>query len=274
MPPDQNASMSDKNMYNVLMDLEVAHRLTALTKDFYAFEAESFSGTRQHPWNGWGVIASELQKMIDSGQLMDKDKIRVLDIGAGNLRFENYLMQKFGEFELEVVAVDDCPELINDPYGFDLRFLELDIIAELENGSLGTVFSDMRFDLAVAFGIMHHIPVFEWRKDLALILQASLQRNGIAAVSFWQFMRSKRISKLASDATGKAQSELGLSLDASAGDFMLGWQNKPGVYRYCHNFSDKEIDRLIEDGGYNILNDYCSEKGYLNRYVVFDGNID
>lgn len=29
------------------------------------------------------------------------------------------------------------------------------------------------------------------------------------------------------------------------GDYLLGWRNLPGVYRYCHSFSDEEIDSLV-----------------------------
>lgn len=261
-------------MYNILMDIEVAHKLTALTKAFYAIEAESFSSTRQHPWDGWEAVTSRLQRMIDAGSLAEEGRIRILDIGAGNLRFEKHLRQKLDDIELEIVAVDSCPGLIDSPDGFSLEFLNLDIASGLERGTLGDAFPNAQFDLAVAFGIMHHIPVPEWREGLASVLRESLQDTGIAAISFWQFERSQRISRLATVATAKAESELGLSLDASKGDFLLGWQNKPGIYRYCHNFTDREIDGLIESGRYNVLNDYCSERDYLNRYVIFNGDID
>jgi len=29
------------------------------------------------------------------------------------------------------------------------------------------------------------------------------------------------------------------------GDYILGWKDIPGAYRYCHSFSDTEIDQLI-----------------------------
>ena len=54
-----------------------------------------------------------------------------------------------------------------------------------------------------------------------------------------------------------------------AGDFVLGWQDRPGAYRYCHHFSAAEIDRLVDavpearlvarfgaDGRTGTLNEY------------------
>ncbi|MDR0347473.1 MAG: class I SAM-dependent methyltransferase, partial [Coriobacteriales bacterium] len=29
-------------------------------------------------------------------------------------------------------------------------------------------------------------------------------------------------------------------------DYLLGWKNVPGAYRYCHSFTEAEIDALVE----------------------------
>lgn len=59
------------------------------------------------------------------------------------------------------------------------------------------------------------------------------------------------------------------------GDYFLGWKDLPGQYRYCHHFTDEEIDRLIAE----ITNDFTNstlvdsftadgKTNNLNRYVV------
>lgn len=70
-----------------------------------------------------------------------------------------------------------------------------------------------------------------------------------------------------------ADSKKQLRFDASQleeGDFFLGWKDTPGQYRYCHNFTEHEIDelvslvgneakvvsRFIADGRTNNLNSY------------------
>ena len=36
-----------------------------------------------------------------------------------------------------------------------------------------------------------------------------------------------------------------ISQQFNEGDYLLGWRNTPGAYRYCHSFSDEEIDSLV-----------------------------
>lgn len=71
------------------------------------------------------------------------------------------------------------------------------------------------------------------------------QINGYILVSFWQFEHDKRLSHKARQTTQLALERYpGLKLDES--DWLLGWQNEPAVLRYCHSFSNAEIDELIE----------------------------
>lgn len=63
----------------------LALRLCALTGEFYRANAESFSQTRQSPWQGWVRLLEVVEAA--SGQ----EPLRVLDLACGNLRFERYL---------------------------------------------------------------------------------------------------------------------------------------------------------------------------------------
>ena len=36
-----------------------------------------------------------------------------------------------------------------------------------------------------------------------------------------------------------------ISQQFNEGDYLLGWRNTPGAYRYCHSFSDEETDSLV-----------------------------
>ena len=61
--------------------------------------------------------------------------------------------------------------------------------------------------------------------------------------------------------------------DLEAGDYLLGWKNEPGQYRYCHHFSDEEIDRFIAKLAphASVAASFTADgkTGNLNRYVVF-----
>lgn len=61
--------------------------------------------------------------------------------------------------------------------------------------------------------------------------------------------------------------------DLEVGDYLLGWKSLPGQYRYCHHFSDAEIDRLIAELAphASAVASFVADgkTGDLNRYVVF-----
>jgi hypothetical protein len=93
--------------------------------------------------------------------------------------------------------------------------------------------------------------------------------GGHAIVSFWQFLNDGGLARKAHASHERAIKELGLG-KLDDGDFLLGWKDLPGAYRYCHSFSDTEIDHLAasitpeatvlsrfpSDGRTNTLNTY------------------
>ena len=62
-----------------------AEQLSRITSEFYAQQAQSFSATRQMPWQGWQQCLNAMP------QLLSGEKPSVLDVGCGNLRFARYL---------------------------------------------------------------------------------------------------------------------------------------------------------------------------------------
>lgn len=60
------------------------------------------------------------------------------------------------------------------------------------------------------------------------------------------------------------------------GDYLLGWKNLPGQYRYCHHFSDAEIERIVValEPYATVIDSFSADgkPGNLNRYVVFKRN--
>lgn len=98
-------------------------------------------------------------------------------------------------------------------------------------------------DLSVSFGFMHHVPLQEHRAALLRMLVNQTRPGGSVAVSFWRFLNDASLAKKAHATHGAALEELALP-PLDEGDFLLGWNNAPGAYRYCHSFSDDEIDEL------------------------------
>lgn len=164
------------------------------------------------------------------------------------------------------------------------------------------------FDLVVSFGFLHHIPSFDLRRQFLLEALSQVKPGGYLVVSFWQFLndpaKRAKIEQTHVEAlaffAGCAETRTNdrEALDRGVGssssdnpnpsclkppaffagslepnDYFLGWKNEPGNYRYCHHFSNEEIDRIITALAPHatVIESFSADgkPGNLNRYVVF-----
>lgn len=252
----------------------LALRLCALTGEFYRANAESFSQTRQSPWQGW----VRLLEVMDA-RAAERELLRVLDVACGNLRFERYLADALPGRMLSGWAVDNCEPLVEagerSEFGplSRIAFQNLDVIARLSGGRLWESLEapDASRDLAVSFGFMHHVPLERWRVELLRALVAKVRSGGFVAVSFWRFLNSDKLARKAQETTIRARAELGIP-ELPPNDYLLGWQDTQGLYRYCHHFDEPEIERLlaaVADSAELVSRFEADGKtGNLNEYVV------
>ncbi|MBL6463885.1 MAG: class I SAM-dependent methyltransferase [Senegalimassilia sp.] len=252
----------------------LALRLCALTGEFYRANAESFSQTRQSPWQGW----VRLLEVMDA-RAAERELLRVLDVACGNLRFERYLADALPGRMLSGWAVDNCEPLVEagerSEFGplSRIAFQNLDVIARLSGGRLWESLEapDASRDLAVSFGFMHHVPLECWRAELLRTLIAKVRPGGFVAVSFWRFLNSDKLARKAQETTIRARAELGIP-ELPPNDYLLGWQDTQGLYRYCHHFDEPEIERLlaaVADSAELVSRFEADGKtGNLNEYVV------
>lgn len=153
-------------------------------------------------------------------------------------------------------------------------FQNLDIITQALNREplLGVHLNEYA-DAVLCSGFMHHVPGCETREFVMREMLKLLRPGGVLVVSFWQFMRSPKLAKQAEQLREQALSDLKLaSGDLEEGDHLLGWQKVSGVYRYCHSFSEAELDSLVE-----TLSDLAKpvarfgadgRTGNLNAYLI------
>ena len=150
-------------------------------------------------------------------------------------------------------------------------FRPFDIVESLLDGSFANRLPYGTCDLAVAFGLMHHLPTFALRTEALAALLRSLRPGGFAIASFWQFLNDARLAGKAAAVTDEGRAAHSLP-PFGPGDHLLGWQHAEDVYRFCHHATDGEIDGLI--AGFSLP---CREiirfsadgrHGDLNRYVV------
>ncbi len=269
------------------LDEATARRLCDLTSEFYRANAESFSQTRQAPWQGWeralavaGVAGATASSRSAAGPL------RVFDLACGNLRFERFLAERLGAGRLHCFAVDNCDPLVDQAESADraesaqtsrvlppISFQNLDIIDALAAGNLRKALAvpDATCDLAATFGFMHHVPQETWRVELLRTLAAKVRPGGHVVVSFWRFLNSEKLAKKAFATTEQARVELNLPA-LPLNDFLLGWQDTRDLYRYCHHFDEPEIERLLAavvDVARPVARFAADGKtGNLNEYVI------
>ncbi len=239
--------------------------LSSITTRFYKSNSSSFSSTRSRPWAGWYELAKFLRT-----QNFGED---ILDIASGNLRFENFLQSEFSDKQFKFVCVDNCSDLTRG-YNTDsinvvsnhLEFIDVDIIECLLNSELIVPLDDKiqnnKFDLVVSFGFMHHIPGSALRMSFITKLFELAKSGGFIAISFWRFADDPRFYKKAKREHQNAMDYLFDSSEFSStisnieletGDFLLGWNNKSATFRYCHSFSEEEIENIVDmSKSYNI----------------------
>lgn len=203
--------------------------------------------------------------------------LSVLDLACGNLRFEAFLAKELADTDLAFHTADDCDALVKgapwrpDPadgaalgnraagsirwhhQSFDvLAALDAEgrsdgaaLDAETPGGgpALAEALQTPRCDLAVSFGFLHHIPLPRWREEVLAALAAKVRPGGFVIVSLWRFLENPLLARKAEATHEHALAELGLP-PLDAGDRLLGWKDEPGAYRYCHSFTDGEIDAL------------------------------
>lgn len=255
-----------------------AKRLAALNRAFYERTHDSFSSTRQSAWHGWEELWSSIGAALVAHDAASCE-MRIADVACGNLRFIRFLQQKT-KAPMTVYAFDECEPLLKE----GLRALSAqdssqctvhetlcDIAGALCIGEdfLGPAGA---CDLTVAFGFMHHLATPEQRERLLRLMAAHTVDGGFFAVSFWRFADDDRMRSKAERTTGRAVQE-GIVDALFAGDYVLGWQDDEEALRFCHSFTEEEIDALsisISDEASEVARFTADGKnGAMNRYAVW-----
>jgi SAM-dependent methyltransferase len=212
--------------------------INQLNKEFYSKHNESFDKSRKDNfWEGFGNI----KKYLKDGQ-------RILDLGCGNARFLEFLIQNNAKFNY--FGVDNSSEFIikNNQNYPDFKFSELDIVSNLDAIT-------NKYDLVTVFGVTHHIPSSGYRKEWFIKLGDILDSEAILVLSFWQFK------------TEKADQDFKPNFyNIEKNDYFLGWKGDFSTHRYCHFFDSDEIMEIKK-----ILSNFTVlEEFYLddNKYLI------
>ncbi len=222
------------------MNLKAVKDILKLNRDFYQSVSTEFSKTRQNPWEGWNRAVESSLKTLK----MDKETIKVLDLGCGNGRFYNFIKDKVENIKYTGVDINNDFIKESKKKYKDAKFINKDIFENLDK-------IDGKHNIVCAFGVTHHIPDtpdssfrYNWFTRLANLLD----KRGVLILTFWNF-------------------------EDKSGDYFLGWKYRKDIKRYCHQYSDVEIDNIIKN--YKKINIRLIDRFKAdneNLYLVF-GNI-
>ena len=250
------------------MDSAQAALASSLTAQFYEHEAASFSATRQQGWQGWELLLPYIAPLAKT-RAAQGVPLRLIDLGCGNLRFETWLKGKLPqEAAFEALGVDRCLPLMAEGMGLEgVRTASFDL------ASLGPLPVEWQgnFDVAVCFGLIHHLPLASQRHALIERLSSLLAPGGVAVVACWRFMDDGRLSTKAQQVTLEARKRWPELVDSfGPKDWLLGWQGSTEVVRFCHHVDEEELDSLMGPVQERARFFADGSSGTLNRYVVFE----
>ncbi len=245
------------------MHPSVQIRLMDLNRNFYEQVATAFDGTRSGPWPGFEVVAEYLRPKCIAPW-------RILDVGCGNSRLLQYLIEK--ELVQEYWGIDANETLLSKARlkaqesastGLVSRHLQIDITvadwtANLEEAS--------GFDVIYCLATLHHLPGLALRSSALNQMADLLRPGGYLVLSNWQPLNSKREQKKILDwATCQIVRE-----EVEEGDLLISWKHQVQAVRYVHVFSSQEVCHLAETAGLTVKHQFLSDgsESNLNLYSI------
>jgi len=235
------------------MDTSTVNQILKLNNDFYQSAAKDFSDTRERPWDGWKAFLDSLPINFR------KDRVSVLDLGCGNGRFCKFLNKASG-FPFTYCGIDNNEKFLSickNRFSScpNVTFKKLNIFYELNK-------LEQPFDIAVAFGVTHHIPSESLRMKWFGQLSCIIKPGGFLCLTFWNFNTKKAIAK--------AQTP-----NLEEGDYILGWKKDSNAARYAHSYSPQELGQMLEIMsrlGLKLYKEYEADKqpNSYNHYFIFN----
>lgn len=228
---------------------EIVRRLLQLNADFYAHFARPFAESRASPQPGFKLLLEYLPDNYEG----------VLDVGCGNGRFGQFLLNAGEAFEY--TGIDFTEDLLliaqqrvsGDYYSRDIS----------RSGFLAGIH---RFELIVCLATMQHVPGHSNRMAMLAEMQAHLADDGRIFLSNWQFLDSPRQRRKIQD-----WAVIGLNEDVvEPGDYLLSWQRDGKGLRYVCAIDLEETLRLAEGADLQVVSHFRSDgrEGNLNLYTV------
>ncbi|QQR93759.1 class I SAM-dependent methyltransferase [bacterium] len=219
--------------------------------------AKEFSDSRYAPWQGWYELmpyfniiqADDTSKPLPTfshlPQGMNKN---ILDIGSGNGRFLNFLIDNNISFEnyTGIDYSDTLLEISKEKFNLpNVKFLKQDFTSESWE-----ILQDQKFDIKVGFGVTHHLESETARDNFFKNIKNHSKNGTLLILSFWEFWKIPRLMKKA--------------IEISPNLYKLAFGNNEAE-RICYKWEEEDIEK------YFVVNNFQIEKEFemdWNRYFI------
>ncbi len=239
------------------MDEFVVSRLIDLNHLFYQTFAADFAATRQRLQPG---VAGLLDRLVAHRSL--------LDIGCGSGELARQLGQagfggQYTGLDFSSKLLDHARQQVRPGASGVFTFIPADLADAGWRAPLGSA----RWDAALAFAVLHHLPGHALHLQTLEYIHSLLKPGGLFYFSVWQFQNSPKLS-----ARVVAWQEAGLNeSQVDPGDSLLDWRAGGRGLRYVHSFTQAELERLAADSGFDVEETFYSDgkQGRLGLYQVW-----
>jgi tRNA (uracil-5-)-methyltransferase TRM9 len=239
------------------------HQLNALNRTFYDSIADEWHESRRAPWPGFSRVLAALPCT----------PARVLDIGAGDARFAEFLVRELHS-PFEYLGIDSSTQLLAKA---EERTLDARCVLEQVDFIRDTQWRPTRpASLITLFGVMHHVPSLALRAQLLMRFATWLAPGGCLAITFWMLSEDPRFSRRVLPWTEyNATSPTPIDeTDLEPGDTLLRWGSGEAPPRYCHFANDAELFALLATSQLSLRQRFRSDgRGdVLNEYVILEAS--
>ena len=223
------------------MKKETAEKILEENKKVFEVIAQEFSETRKENW-------PEIEELVKFVKPQDK----ILDLGCGNGRLLKIFLEK--NLEIDYTGVDKCEKLIEIAKNQfpQTKFLAADV--------LNLPFKEKEFDSVFAIAFLHHFPSEELRWQVLKNIKQILKPDGLLILSVWNLWQIKYIFKYKL-----------FRLFSGLEDVYINWKSKTGqiLKRYYYAFRKKELEKLVKDAGFKIINCY-----FVGNNLILAATVD
>ncbi|VAW14098.1 hypothetical protein MNBD_BACTEROID05-665 [hydrothermal vent metagenome] len=209
------------------MKEKYANEILEMSRLGYEKISHDFSQTRKVFWEELNFLGDHI-----------KENDKVLDIGCGNGRFLEVLNGKTFQY----TGIDNSESLISYAkkwQGDRGKFLCADALA--------LPFKDASFDVAVSFGVLHHIPSKKYRVQFLNEAYRVLKKDGLLILTVWNLWNERLTPVIKKHAVQKLLGKSKLDFK----DVFLPFGKKEKA-RYLHAFTKGELKKLFKNSGFKV----------------------